>query len=90
MVGDGWYELLEKRWGDGFEERAEEQGIYGNNWYYWTRSPYSDYGTFVRRVGSEGAFDNFYLDFSAAIRSNYGVRPALNLKSEILVSEINP
>jgi len=50
---------------------------------YWTRSPASDDGDGVRRVNTAGEFYDY-------IASNgfVAVRPALNLKSEILVSEI--
>ncbi len=51
---------------------------------YWTRSPISVCGYGVRYVSSTGEFYYFY-----AINDDYGVRPVLNLKSEILVSEIN-
>ena len=51
---------------------------------YWTRSPASNYGgAFVRHVSSAGDFYDFRADNDYS-----GVRPALNLKSEILVSEI--
>ncbi len=52
------------------------------NW-YWTRSPDSNYGSYVRVVHSEGDFDYY-----SASEDNGGVRPALNLKSEFLVSEV--
>jgi hypothetical protein len=54
----------------------------GEAWFYWTRSPASYSGNFVRSVTEVGDFDaglayHFYRE----------VRPALNLKSEILVSK---
>ena len=55
----------------------------GNTRWYWTRSPVPGYGTSVRTVSGAG---EFYHDI--ATYPNRGVRPALNLKSEILVSEI--
>ncbi len=51
-------------------------------WYYWTRSPVSGDCYRVRVVSPGGGFGH------SAARSFHGVRPALNLKSEILVSEI--
>jgi hypothetical protein len=61
----------------------------GENWWYWTRSPYSRGGTAVRTVSRGGNVTRagwFYTDGAA---DGYGsVLPALNLKSEILVSEI--
>ncbi len=58
--------------------------IGGEVWRYWTRSPDSHYGRRVRFVHYAGGFY-----YSAA--ANYavrGVRPALNLKADTLVSEI--
>jgi serine/threonine protein kinase len=52
---------------------------------YWSRSPDSGDGYSVRRVATTGAFDG-----RGAHGDINGVRPALNLKSGILVSEINP
>ena len=83
MVGDGWYEIVEKRWG---EATLDEWGVYGNNWDYWLRSPDSDYGYGVRIVDSTGEFIYYYGRASYDI---FAVRPALNLKSGILVSKIN-
>jgi serine/threonine protein kinase len=82
MVGDGkyWYAYTEKVFD---KEVLEEWEISGNNWHYWTRSFNAGTGAFVRYVFFTGQF----LD-SAACSSTRGVRPALNLKSEILVSEI--
>jgi hypothetical protein len=57
----------------------------GETWSYWSRSPDSFYGIRVRNVSSTGAFGGIYAYYGTG-----GVRPALNLKSEILVSEINP
>ncbi len=55
----------------------------GETWLYWTCSPDSALGRLVRGVSSADGF--LYL---RAYNDGYGVRPALNLKSEILVSEI--
>ncbi len=53
-------------------------------WWYWTRSPDSDWAHNVRVVSNPGQFCGLgaYYGGSAA------VRPALNLKSGVLVSEI--
>lgn len=51
-------------------------------WYWWLRSPYSSYATYVRCVNSDGSLDN-----SHAYDGYRGVRPALNLSSNILVSD---
>jgi serine/threonine protein kinase len=86
MVGDGWYANVEKVWG---KEFMDQWGIYGNNWFYWTRSPDSYNGDFVRLVNGAGEFYTGTANYG--LNANYGnpaVRPALNLKSEILVSEI--
>ncbi len=56
----------------------------GDTRWYWTRSPGSDGGGGVRCVSSAGDFSLY-----RAYDTYGGVRPALNLKSEILVSEIN-
>jgi len=55
----------------------------GEEWWYVTRSPASNLGFFVRFVHLAGQFRGNY-----ATDVHYGVRPAMNLKSEILVSEI--
>lgn len=51
-------------------------------WYYWLRSPLASYSYDVRSVGSDGTLHN-----SIAYDGTYGVRPALNLSSSILVSD---
>lgn len=51
-------------------------------WYYWLRSPYSGNSYVSRYVYSSGGLSN-----NVAYYGNYGVRPALNLKSEIFVSD---
>ena len=52
-------------------------------WWYWTRSPDSSTGFCVRIVLDTGEFTD-----SAASNGRTAVRPALNLKSEVFVSEI--
>lgn len=51
-------------------------------WYWWLRSPYAGYGYHARNVYSGGT-----LYYNSAYSGNGGVRPALNLSSEILVSD---
>lgn len=53
-----------------------------DHWYY-TRSPASNWGNCLRKVDGAGLF--YYSDANSA---NSGIRPALNLKSGTLVSEI--
>lgn len=52
------------------------------NWYYWLRSPNAGYGCSARVVNSGGSLSN-----SVAYSGDRGVRPALNLSSDILVSD---
>jgi len=52
------------------------------NWYYWLRSPNAGNGYVARNVSSDGS-----LNYSSAYYGYGGVRPALNLSSEILVSD---
>ncbi len=52
--------------------------------WYWTRSPASTLSTLVHCVSSSGAI----LRHSHANDGYYGVRPALNLRADTLVSEI--
>ncbi len=65
--------------GTGYANRVARLG--GRTKWYWTRSPASSYGALVRYVHSAGVFG--YVHSSS---DGYGVRPALNLKSETLVS----
>jgi len=58
--------------------------LLGETMFYWTRSSDSDYGSYVRYASNAGEF----YDFCDACYSNHGVRPALNLRSDALVSEI--
>ncbi len=55
--------------------------------WYWTRSPDYYCGAYVCLVVNGGESHNIYMRGYAA-KNAYGVRPALNLKSGILVSEI--
>ena len=52
------------------------------NWWWWLRSPYSSHAYYVRCVYSGGS-----LSLSSACNGDGGVRPALNLSSDILVSD---
>lgn len=56
--------------------------VASKTWYYWLRSPYASYSYSARSVSTSGTLN----DNSAYIGS-YGVRPALNLSSDILVSD---
>jgi len=67
--------------GAGGEQRVSR--IAGDAWDYWTRSPDSSNSDILNKVSSAGCITN------SLPRRHYGVRPALNLKSEILVSVIN-
>lgn len=51
-------------------------------WYWWLRSPGSGLSGVVRDVSTSGALHGTY-----ACDGGFGVRPALNLKSDILVSD---
>ena len=51
-------------------------------WYWWLRSPYSSDAYSVRYVYSDGSLYSYY-----ACNGDRGVRPALNLSSDILVSD---
>jgi hypothetical protein len=67
--------------GSGAAKRVARIG--GETWYYWKRSPDSTYGSVVRIVNYNGKF--FYIRYASL--DYLAVRPALNLKSEILVSD---
>jgi len=64
----------------------------GNAQWYWTRSPVSSgRGVLLRGDPSDGAsYDGGADGGLGAFHGGYGVRPALNMKSEIMVSEIKP
>lgn len=51
-------------------------------WYWWLRTPRYSYANFARHVYSDGS--SYY---SRAYYGDYGVRPALNLPSSLLVSD---
>lgn len=51
-------------------------------WRYWVRSPYASFSFSARHVDMSGA-----LSYANACFGHIGVRPALNLNSEILVSD---
>lgn len=51
-------------------------------WPYWLRSPYAGISIYVRRVYTDGSET-----YSLAYSGDYGLRPALLLKSEISVSD---
>jgi len=70
---------------DGAGDAKRVARLDGETRWYWTRSPVSRCGSIVRYVSGAG---EFYYD-SGAYDGITAVRPALNLKSGILVSEIN-
>jgi hypothetical protein len=70
--------------GEDDSKRAALLGGYG--FWYWTRSPDSVDSDGVRGVYNSGAFDN--LRANASDFADDGVRPALNLKADTLVSKI--
>ena len=51
-------------------------------WYWWLRTPHHSFANIARSVNSNGS-----LGGNNAYRGNYGVRPALNLSSSLLVSD---
>ncbi len=79
MVGDGWYEVLEQ-----VLDEDSLKFLDGNNWNYWTRSPDSRVEFGLRYVTPPGAFC-----LCGAGDGRNAVRPALNLKSDIMVSEFS-
>jgi hypothetical protein len=54
--------------------------------WYWTRSPSFEDGSFVMTIFVSGGHCNGLANFGYG--HGGGVRPALNLKSDILVSEV--
>jgi serine/threonine protein kinase len=67
------------------EDNTKRISVLGvDNMFYWTRSPGSGDGGHVCGVSSGGDFNLSYF----AYYSGDGIRPALNLKSDTLVSEI--
>jgi len=68
-----------------FEDTGKEERITdlaGEPTWYWTRSPHFSRADTVRGVNSSGSFTQGY-----ASTSYHGVRPALNVKADTLVSE---
>lgn len=61
---------------------SNRPGAVGTAWYWWLRSPSSSYSNHVRYVGTSGT-----LRGRDAYDGYCGVRPALNLKSGIFVSD---
>lgn len=51
-------------------------------WYWWLRTPYASNSNYARSVNTDGS-----LYIYNAYNGTYGVRPAVNLNSEILVSD---
>ncbi len=85
-LGDRKYEYTYKigsDWGYFKDGKDRISAIDGSNWWYFTRSPDVAYASTVRGVHSDGS-----LYSSGAGAADYGIRPALNLSSDILVSEI--
>lgn len=62
---------------------TSKPGTVNDAWHWWLRSPSATLSRFVRSVNSTGT-----LNGSVASLGNGGVRPALNLKSGILVSDL--
>ncbi len=72
--------------GAGDEERIAK--LDGAAQWYWTRSPVSQFGCVLRCVSTNGFFSTLYAKPPRDLGRGRGIRPVLNLKSEILVSEI--
>ena len=53
----------------------------GAAWYYWLRDAYAGSALLARGVGSDGA-----LDWGRACGGDFGLRPACNLSSDLLIS----
>ena len=54
----------------------------GAAWYYWLRDAYAGSARFARYVGTDGP-----LDWNGAYDGYYGLRPACNLSSDLLISD---
>ncbi len=67
----------------GEEDAKRLATLAGNAWWYWTRSSYSHGGNGVSGVYRDGEFRSRDASHDAG-----GVRPAVNLKADTLVSEI--
>lgn len=77
-----WTYPIGTNWGYFSSDTARIASIGGNNWSYWDRSPRSVYSDIVCNVRFSGVF---FLG-AVAYKSDVGVRPALNLKSDIYVN----
>lgn len=64
-------------------KNTNKQASINGPWNWWLRSPCSGISHYVRFVHASGALSSD----TSAYSGNYGVRPALNLSSEILVSD---
>lgn len=51
-------------------------------WYWWLRTPHASYSNYERNVYTDGSLNYVY-----AYYGHYGLRPAVNLSSEIRVSD---
>ena len=72
----------------GSDDARRVAHISGRRAHYWTRSPKSNDGSSVNIVNQAGQF-LYFLGGGHAHNDRLAARPALNLKSEILVSEID-
>ena len=61
---------------------ASKPASVGAAWYWWLRTPLAGYSYSARVVHSDGTLNSHY-----AYVGHFGVRPALNLTSDILVSD---
>lgn len=66
-----------------YTKSTSKPSAVGNAWYWWLRSPSAGGADLVRSVLASGA-----LNYGSAYGGSYGVRPALNLESGILVSDV--
>ncbi|MEA4919327.1 MAG: DUF6273 domain-containing protein [Clostridiaceae bacterium] len=51
-------------------------------WHWWLRTPYASYSYYVRYVSTDGSLYSNY-----ACNGRYGLRPAFNLSSDLLISD---
>ena len=61
---------------------ASKPATVGTAWYWWLRTPHSSFSYYVRVIPGNGTLSN-----DNAYNGYHGVRPALNLASDTLVSE---
>jgi len=80
-IGSNWGYFANNKSRVAILEGHQSDWKFGSNWIYWTRSPFVTIAYRVRLVSSDGR-----LGSSGASDASCGVRPALNLKSEIKVS----